>query len=239
MNTSSKQQLIEYGRVLMARVAGGEAARDPPWVAEFLELLNPTPLSDAADRAAQVHLRLGEGTRSGCRAEVGVTCAVSSQTDGDGSNWQLMPVVEPPAQAARRALYAEFERHNKDIGQDDERFFHLMRKYATTLPNTYGEPGVSLFEQWKMVAALVQISGETGKAPKRLGLVGGDIPGIQRTINTITSKGAAKAMRGRSAFVQLLGHALVEKLLDELGLGSANVVYDAGGNFVLLTGWRR
>ena len=30
---------------------------------------------------------------------------------------------------------------------------------------------------------------------------------------------------------------MVEKLLDELGLGSANVVYDAGGNFVLLTGW--
>ena len=80
--------------------------------------------------------------------------------DGDPATWPLMPVDAPPDAAARRALYAEFERHSREAGQDTERFFHLMRKYATTLPNTYGEPGVSLFEQWKMVAALVEISGE-------------------------------------------------------------------------------
>ncbi len=44
-------------------------------------------------------------------------------------------------------------------------------------------------------------------------LVGGDIPGIQRTIYTITSKGAAKGLRGRSAFIQLLGDAVVRRVL--------------------------
>ena len=130
-----------------------------------------------------------------------------------------MPVDAPPDEAAQRALYAEFERHSKEAGQDTERFFHLMRKYATTLPNTYGEPGVSLFEQWKMIAALVGISDDVNRPPAWLGLVGGDIPGIQRTINTITSKGAAKAMRGRSAFVQLLGTRWSRNCWTSLGWG--------------------
>ena len=67
-------------------------------------------------------------------------------------------LTRPSDGAAQRALYVEFERHSKEAGQDYERFFHLMRKYTTTLPNTYGEPGVSLFEQWKMIAAPVGIS---------------------------------------------------------------------------------
>jgi CRISPR-associated protein Csm1 len=44
-------------------------------------------------------------------------------------------------------------------------------------------------------------------------------------------------MRGRSAFIQLLGHALIQRILQELNLSQANVIYDAGGNFLLLTGW--
>jgi len=221
----------------MARVAGGEAAPDPPWVAEFLKLLYPSPPPDPANRPLRCIFDL-VGSRDQGAAPMWVRpVPLALTTDDDPANWWLMPAVEPPDRAARRTLHAEFESHARDARQDYERLFFLMRKYATTLPNTYGEPGVSLFEQWKMVAALVGISGSTAQPPQALGLVGGDIPGIQRTINTITSKGAAKAMRGRSAFIQLLGQALIERLLHRLDLGLANVVYDAGGNFVLLTGW--
>jgi len=53
-------------------------------------------------------------------------------------------------------------------------------------------------------------------------------------IYTITSKGAAKALRGRSLFIQLLGDAVVRRLMHVLGLCQANVIYAAGGNFMLL-----
>ncbi|MEM2889787.1 MAG: type III-A CRISPR-associated protein Cas10/Csm1 [Candidatus Hadarchaeum sp.] len=65
-------------------------------------------------------------------------------------------------------------------------------------------------------------------------LIGGDIPGIQDFVYTITSKGAAKGLRGRSFFLQLLGEAVIERLLRELELCRANVIYAAGGNFMLV-----
>ena len=236
MNTDSQQQLIEYGRVLMARVAGGKTGNDPPWVNKFLDLLNPARPVTATDSPLATIFSLvnldGVSTAKSWVRPVPLQLA----DGGRVMEWMLMPVAAPPNPAGRQAIYTEFARH-ADAERGFEHFFYLMRKYASTLPNTYGEPGVSLFEQWKMIVALAQISGDLDRPPVRLGLVGGDIPGIQRTINTITSKGAAKAMRGRSAFIQLLGHALVERLLDALDLGTANVVYDAGGNFVLLTGW--
>jgi CRISPR-associated protein Csm1 len=117
-----------------------------------------------------------------------------------------------------------------------ETFYHLMYRHAWALPCTYGEEGVSLFEEWKAVAALAHASGqEWADGPaKEFTLIGGDIPGIQDFVYTITSKGAAKGLRGRSFFVQLLGDAVVRRILADLELCPANVVYNAGGNFVVL-----
>jgi len=115
-------------------------------------------------------------------------------------------------------------------------FYNLFRKYAWALPSQYGGAGVSLFEQWKAVAAMLFASGndwQRGPAAE-FTLVGGDIPGIQDFVYTITSKGAAKGLRGRSFFVQLLGEAVIERLLSELDLSAVNVIYAAGGNFMLL-----
>ncbi len=238
MNTDSKQQLIEYGRTLMARVAGGKARSDPPWVAPFLALLGPESSPAASTEPLRSIFTLVEIDGSTAEARYVRPAPLRlAVTGGDPAAWELMPVRLADAASGRPELYAQFVAHGAEVQDDFYRFFHLMRKYASMLPNTYGEPGVSLFEQWKMIAALVGISGSTVQTPQALGLVSGDIPGIQRTINTVTAKGAAKAMRGRSAFIQLLGQVLVERLLDVLDLDQPNVVYDAGGNFVLLTGW--
>lgn len=115
-----------------------------------------------------------------------------------------------------------------------ETFIHLFYKYAWALPCTYGEPGVSLYEEFKALAALVHASGGAEKPAEEFLLVGGDIPGIQDFVYTITSKGAAKGLRGRSFFLQLLGDAMVRRLVTNLGLCPANVIYSAGGNFTLL-----
>lgn len=113
----------------------------------------------------------------------------------------------------------------------------IFRKHTWAVPGTRGEPGVSLYEEFKLLSALVHASGCAPEPAAEFTLVAGDFPGIQRTIYTITSKGAAKGLRGRSFFLQLLGDAVVRALLGELGLTTwLNVVYLAGGNFVLLAG---
>jgi len=126
------------------------------------------------------------------------------------------------------------ERFRSDQDSFFEGFYHLYHKYAWAVPCTHGERGVSLFEQWKAVAALVFASGGAVEPASNFTLIGGDFPGIQDFVYTITSKGAAKGLRGRSFFIQLLGDAVVRRILADLNLCSCNVIYDAGGNFIVL-----
>ena len=65
-------------------------------------------------------------------------------------------------------------------------------------------------------------------------LVGGDISGVQDFIYTITSRGAASALRGRSFYLQLLTEAVARFVLGELGLPITNLIYQGGGGFYLL-----
>lgn len=237
MNESLRQPLIEYGRLLMAKVAGGESVTMPEWTKNFLALLTAGQEHEANSiEPLQSVFSLVQlaGLHGNPKYLQPVSLSTASAPSGQ---WKLQPVNRTDAASvARSTLFTEFIRATSDE-QSLERFGYVMRKYASTLPNTYGEPGVSLFEQWKLIAALAHIAGNIEKPPQKFGLVGGDIPGIQSFISLITSKGAAKGMRGRSVFIQLLGSALVQRIVDELGLGSANIVYDAGGNFVILTGW--
>jgi CRISPR-associated protein Csm1 len=115
-----------------------------------------------------------------------------------------------------------------------EAFTHLLHRWAWAVPCSYGEPGVSFCDEFRALSALVHASGCAEEPADKFLLVGGDVPGIQDFVYTITSKGAAKGLRGRSFFVQLLGDAVVRRLLADLGLPEANVIYAAGGNFMLL-----
>lgn len=65
-------------------------------------------------------------------------------------------------------------------------------------------------------------------------LVGGDISGIQDFIYTLSSKGAAKTLRGRSLYLQLLTEAVLRYVLRELEIPYTNVIYAGGGHFFLL-----
>ncbi len=141
----------------------------------------------------------------------------------------------------RMALWAGFQeeaaqvlRLPTDADARFETFTHLLHKWAWAVPCSYGEPGVSLYDEFRALSALVHASGCAATPAGEFLLVGGDIPGIQEFVYTITSKGAAKGLRGRSFFLQLLGDAVVRRLLVELGLPETNVVYAAGGNFMLL-----
>ncbi|MEZ4638074.1 MAG: hypothetical protein R2856_24450 [Caldilineaceae bacterium] len=64
-------------------------------------------------------------------------------------------------------------------------------------------------------------------------LVGADLSGVQDWLYTLSSAGAARSLRGRSVYLQLL-MTIAFDLLTYLSLPSANLLYVGGGNFYLL-----
>ncbi len=60
-------------------------------------------------------------------------------------------------------------------------------------------------------------------------LVGGDLSGIQKYIYGIIARGAAKNLKGRSFYLQLLIDNIVNFLIKELELFDANIIYKTGG----------
>jgi len=138
----------------------------------------------------------------------------------------------------------------------------LLQRYTWCIPAAYfnAEPDISLYDHGRMTAALAvilqsvddqqvealqagwnrqgreQVTREDQELldkPLAL-LVGGDISGIQDFIYTISSKGAARALRGRSFYLQLLTEAVLRFVLHKLELPYTNVIYSGGGHFYLL-----
>ena len=138
-----------------------------------------------------------------------------------------------PALAAtlRRALTAPPEQAHLAC----EPIVACLQRFGTNLPATIAVPGLSLFRQFALVSALFAASGGGSEPATRFLLVGSDTPGIQRFIGgSHLSKGAAKGLRGRSVFLQLLTDAVARRLLDRLRLPRTNLLYGAGGNLLLL-----
>jgi CRISPR-associated protein Csm1 len=67
-----------------------------------------------------------------------------------------------------------------------------------------------------------------------IGLIAGDLSGIQKFIYTIASDGALKSLRARSFYLELVTEEIVQQLLEELKLPRTNVIYAGGGNLYLL-----
>jgi|Deesub1362A_J573_1020465.scaffolds.fasta_scaffold01616_12 CRISPR-associated protein Csm1 len=65
-------------------------------------------------------------------------------------------------------------------------------------------------------------------------LVAGDLSGIQEFVFNIPSKGAAKSLKGRSLYLELLTELIAKYFLKELDLPIANLIYCGGGNFYLI-----
>jgi CRISPR-associated protein Csm1 len=61
-----------------------------------------------------------------------------------------------------------------------------------------------------------------------------DLSGIQRFIFNVTSKQAARMLKGRSVYLDLLVRYVVKHLLKKAGVSSVNIVYLGGGNAELL-----
>lgn len=163
--------------------------------------------------------------------------------EGDADYGDLWAGFERDA-AVLRDEHAE----NGDLATYLESLLLLMQQYTWCIPSAYYRslPDVSLYDHSRTTAALAACFAGFDEArlddllnrrrqdePVAL-LVGGDISGVQDFIYTITAKGAAKGLRGRSFYLQLLTEAVVRFILRELGLPVTNLLYTGGGHFYLL-----
>ncbi len=143
-----------------------------------------------------------------------------------------------------------------------ENVLEALRQVAWCVPSAYYHaiPDVSLYDHSRSTAALAVCLAELPReeilqlleAVRRdfgnkatpadrarlrkpvAALIGGDISGIQDFLYTISSRGAAKTLRGRSFYLQLLTEAALAYLLERFGLPYTNVIYSGGGHFYLL-----
>ena len=141
--------------------------------------------------------------------------------------------------------------------------YSLLQKYTWCVPSAVWKdvPDVSLFDHLKTTCAIAsclydvdgkyidnvisglekrykkeKLSDEEEKAlnKHRFLLIGGDISGVQKFIYSITSEGAAKGLRGRSFYLELLSESIAKYVLRELRLPITNLLYCGGGHFYIL-----
>ena len=134
-----------------------------------------------------------------------------------------------------------------------ENLLAVLNEFTWCVPSAFwnNTPDVSLFDHARTTAALAACLAaderdeewcktaesalrENRAAPEVALLIGGDLSGIQSFIYTISSGGAAKSLRARSFYIELLCQVVAYAILDVLNLPLTNLLYIGGGNFTIL-----
>lgn len=143
--------------------------------------------------------------------------------------WHLQPEYD--------RLWRDF---NEEVGrippQDGYPDFHtllfLLEKYTSLMPSAAYKavPDVSLYDHLRITCAIADCLTKDNE----MLLIKGDIPQIQNFVYSTATKGALKAVRGRSFFIQLASEAIASWLCKQLGLTPANIIFAGGGHFYIL-----
>lgn len=146
-------------------------------------------------------------------------------------------------------LYKKFEQEVKqDIYSQQidlytiNRMYALLFKYFTSVPaSTYegNRTYVSLFDHLKLTAAIAGCLYLNKNHEENFYMYEFDISGIQKFIYKVvegsnTKPGIAKALRGRSIFINLLTNAVTYSILNEFGLHASNIIFNTGGGGMIL-----
>lgn len=147
--------------------------------------------------------------------------------------------------------------HTTSLKDFNITLFYLLKQYTWNIPSFTQDdfPCISLFEHLKITSAIAQcfydyytedpsrfIFDEKKKRLKLsdeafpLQLVCFDLSGIQSFLYNISSANAAKSLRGRSFYLQMLIESLYWYLIKETprGFSPSHIVYDSGGKFFML-----
>jgi len=177
------------------------------------------------------------------------------------SDAHLMPVESEDGLVSQEQYAQLWKRFDNefDILPDDPHAFiqsvyFLLKKYTSRIPaSTIDVADGSLFNHSRLTAALalslLDYDRENPDAfsynPQKkhielidghypLLLAGGDISGIQSFIGDISSKGATRSLRGRSFYIQMIGEALSQEILQRCDVHDSHIVYASGGNFYMI-----
>jgi len=163
------------------------------------------------------------------------------------------PLSRTGENEAYPSLWERFVRYVQTLPGDDletyiEGLLYAFQRYTWCVPGAFyrSVPDVSLYDHSRTTAALAAslahleeplldelLAGQRTDEPLVL-MIGGDISGVQDFIYTITARGAAKGLRGRSFYLQMLTEAVVRFILRELHLPITNLIYAGGGHLYLL-----
>uniref|UniRef100_A0A7C5VY60 CRISPR system single-strand-specific deoxyribonuclease Cas10/Csm1 (subtype III-A) n=1 Tax=Thermomicrobium roseum TaxID=500 RepID=A0A7C5VY60_THERO len=170
------------------------------------------------------------------------------------------PVTEDQERVHYRQLWEAFTNELRKLPQALDfpaRFVtlvHLLARFCWCIPSAYFQqatPDISLYDHLRSTCALAaalhqaQLSDQTLQAllaqrvpeweQPCLTLIAADITGVQRFLYTLTAARAARSLRGRSFFLQLVTEAIGRWLLRQLDLPLVNLLYAGGGRCYLLT----
>ena len=139
-------------------------------------------------------------------------------------------------------LWAELSRTPLNV----DRLLPVLERHLTFVSSVTSEGNViSLYDHMRMTSAIALAMLRAGctaedvkkgrcKREKRFLLIEGDFSGIQDFIYGVTGKGTLKYLRARSAYLELIDWDVVLEILSRLGLTRANVIFNAGGHFLII-----
>lgn len=143
-------------------------------------------------------------------------------------------------------LWAQFQQERQQVVLSQQKapvqeanLHALLQRYTWSVPapllstNQDNSTDISLYDYARISAALAVCLSQSGDDPAAI-LIGGDVSGVQEWLYTFGSTGAARSLRGRSFYLQLLSEIIAHYVLERLGLPMANLLYAGGGNFYIL-----
>lgn len=124
----------------------------------------------------------------------------------------------------------------------------IYKKYFWCVPALFNDMSldISQYEHARLTAAVavslyeefrhnnIQHTDNSNDLKAHCYLVCGDVTGIQSYIYNVGHKQAAKALKGRSFFLNQVVDAVARKVLAACGLTNANLIYSSGGKFYAL-----
>jgi CRISPR-associated protein Csm1 len=138
-----------------------------------------------------------------------------------------------------------------DRGMFIETMLVLLQQFAWCIPTSVSQhtDDISLYDHSRTTAALTACLAADGrdmawcssameKNAEICVLVGADLSGLQNFIYSLASSGAAKSIRARSFYIQMLADILALRILEDLDLPITNLLYVGGGGFQLIAPMR-
>lgn len=146
----------------------------------------------------------------------------------------FFPKTNIPDSRSLDAQLTKLKQAIQQAGSDADRIWLALEQHGSTLACDAMYPDISLYDFIKVTAGVALCLKQTENVDGELCIVSGNVSGIQTYLYDLVSKNAAKLLKGRSFYVQLLTDSLLQELLSSLDLSTYNVVYASGGGFYVL-----